>query len=141
MGCGTMTAMTRISGGHVFERAWSDGETISYGAQLRAYGRYEWVKFGTNKQGWNRIRAQLETERTLQQIERGTWVPPRLEPREDRLEEAMAGLGVAVDENFRVFAKRWWRSKQLDLDEDTVNDYQWRLGISSGSSAGIGCAR
>jgi integrase len=24
--------------------------------------------------------------------------------------------------------KRWWRSKQLGLDEDTVNDYQWRLG-------------
>jgi hypothetical protein len=88
--------------GHLFERAWSDGVTVSYGAKVRAYGRYEWVTFGTNKQGWNRTRAELETERILQQIERGTWVPPRLEPSEDRLEEAMAAQG-AVEESFRVF--------------------------------------
>ena len=30
--------------------------------------------------------------------------------------------------SFRVFAKRWWRAKQLGLDEDTINDYEWRLG-------------
>jgi hypothetical protein len=29
---------------------------------------------------------------------------------------------------FRVFATRWWRSNPLGLDEDTVNDYEWRLG-------------
>ena len=81
-----------------------------------------------HKQGWNRTRAELETERIAQQIDRGAWVPPRLEPREGRLEETMATLGVPVDESFRVFAKRWWRSKQLGLDEDTINDYQWRLG-------------
>ncbi len=105
-----------------------DGETVSYGAQVRAYGRYEKVTSGTNKHGWNRTRAELETERIAQQIDRGTWVPPRLEPREDRLEEAMATLGVQVDETFRVFARRWWRSKQFGLDPDTINDYQWRLG-------------
>jgi hypothetical protein len=120
--------MARQPIGHVIERPWSDGQTVSYGARVRAYGRYEKVTFGTNKQGWNRTRAELETERIVQQIERGTWVPPRLEPREDRLQESMVALGVRVDETFRVFAKRWWRSKQLGLDEDTVNDYEWRLG-------------
>ncbi len=40
----------------------------------------------------------------------------------------MADLGLTVDESFRVFAKRWWRAKQLGLDEDTINDYEWRLG-------------
>ena len=120
--------MPRLNQGHVIERPWSDGKTISYGAKVRAYGRYEKVTFGTNKQGWNRTRAELETERIIQQIERGTWVPPRLEPPEDRLEQAMSALGVRVDESFRVFAKRWWRSKQLGLDEDTINDYEWRLG-------------
>jgi integrase len=40
----------------------------------------------------------------------------------------MSALGVQVDESFRVFAKRWWRSKQLGVDEDTINDYEWRLG-------------
>jgi integrase len=120
--------MARLRSGYVIERPWSDGETISYAAQVRAYGRYENVTFGTNKQGWNRTRAELETERIIQQIERGTWAPPRLEPREERLEEAMAALGVPVNETFRAFAKRWWRSKQLGLDDDTVNDYEWRLG-------------
>ena len=70
--------MPRPTQGHVVERPWADGETISYGTQVRAYGRYEWMTFGTNKQGWNRTRAELETERIMQQIERGTWVPPRL---------------------------------------------------------------
>jgi integrase len=119
--------MGRPSGGHVREWPWSDGQTISYSAQVRAYGRYEMVTFGTNQQGWNRTRAELETERIIQQIERGTWVPPRLEPREVRLEEAMAALGVHVDETFGVFSKRWWRSKQLDLAEKTFVDYSWRL--------------
>ena len=119
--------MPRPTQGHVVERPWADGETISYGAQVRAYGRYEWMTSGTNEQGWNRTRAELETERIMQQIERGTWVPPRLQPREDRLDEAMAALGVQVDETFRVFAKRWWRSKQLDLAEKTFVDYSWRL--------------
>jgi hypothetical protein len=113
--------------GHVLERAWADGVTVSYGAQVRAYGRYE-VTFGTNKQGWNRTRAELEIERIVQQIERAAWVPPRLEPREDRLEQKMAELGVQYDETFRVFAKSWWRSKQLGVEPATVNDYEWRLG-------------
>jgi hypothetical protein len=120
--------MPRPTQGHVIERPWSDGKTLSYGAKVRAYGHYEKVTFGTNKQGWNRTRAELETERIIQQIERETWVPPRLESPEDRLEQAMSALGVRVDESFRVFADRWWRSKQLGLDEDTINDYEWRLG-------------
>ena len=41
--------MARQSLGHVIERAWSDGQTVSYGARVRAYGRYEKVTFGTNK--------------------------------------------------------------------------------------------
>jgi hypothetical protein len=36
-------------------------------------------------------------------------------------------LGGRVDESFRAFAKRWWRSKQLDLAEKTFVDYSWRL--------------
>ncbi len=120
--------MPRPNTGQVFEKRWADGETVSYGARVRAYGRREKVTFGTNKQGWNRTRAELETEKILQQIERGTWVPARLEPRADRLEDAMAGIGVQMDETYRAFAKTWWRSKQLRIDETTVGDYGWRLG-------------
>jgi hypothetical protein len=123
----------RPNRGNVFEKPWADGETISYVARMYACGRREKITLGTNKQGWNLQGAELETEKILQQIERGTWVPPRVAPREDRLEQAMADLGARVDETFRVFANRpwtnrWWKAKQLRIDQSTVSDYQWRLG-------------
>ncbi|MGZ6565080.1 MAG: hypothetical protein ACXVH1_37050, partial [Solirubrobacteraceae bacterium] len=119
--------MPRFKTGSVFEKPWADGRTISYGAYVYAYGQREKVTFGTNKQGWNRVRAELETEKIVQQIERGKWVPPRLEPGGDRLQEAMSGLGVEIDEPFRTFANSWWASRQLGLDASTVSDYEWRL--------------
>jgi hypothetical protein len=64
--------MPRPNTGNVFEKLWADAETVSYIARVYAYGRREKVTFGTNKQGWNRQRAELETEKILQQIERGT---------------------------------------------------------------------
>ena len=111
--------MPRPNTGNVFEKPWADGETISYVARVYAYGRREKVTLGTNKQGWNRQRAELEIEKILQQIERGTWVPPRLEPREDRLEDAMSQLGVRVDETFRTFANSWWRPSSCESTEST----------------------
>jgi integrase len=69
----------------------------------------------------------LELEKILQQVERGTWVPPRLEPSQDRAAATLAQLGVRLEESFNVFAKRWWNSKRLRVEPATVNDYQWRL--------------
>jgi hypothetical protein len=138
--CEQPPVMARASTGGVFEKLWADGETISYVARVRAYGGREKVTLGTNKQGWNRLRAELETEKILQQIERGTWVPPRLEPRADRLEDAMAQLGVRVDETFRVFANRWWKSKQLRIDESTAT-ISGGWATCSGSSAATSCVR
>jgi hypothetical protein len=37
--------MPRPTQGHVVERVWADGKTISYGVKVRAYGRYEKVTF------------------------------------------------------------------------------------------------
>jgi len=119
--------MARPLTGQIIEKPWADGDTISYLVRVYAYGRRERVTLGTDKQGWNRQRAELELERIVQQIERGTWVPPRLRAKEDRAAQAMAQLGVKVDESFRVFAHRWWASKQLSVAESTVNDYEWRL--------------
>jgi integrase len=119
--------MPRPRTGQIIEEPWADGDTISFVARVYAYGRREYVTFGTDKQGWNVQRAELELERVVQQIERGTWVPPRLRAKEDRSAAAMAQLGVKVDESFRVFAHRWWSSKRLSIGENTVNDYEWRL--------------
>jgi integrase len=119
--------MPRPRSGQIREELWKDRETIGYSARVYAYGRREYVTLGTNKQGWNLQRAEIELERIIQQIERETWVPPRLQAKEDRTATAMARLGVKVDESFRVFAQRWWNSKRLRVSENTVNDYEWRL--------------
>ena len=119
--------MGRPNAGQVFEHVWKDGKTISYMARLHAYGRRERVTFGTSAVGWNRVRAEVELEKILQQVERGTWVPPRLEPKHDRAVAAMAELGVRIDEPFNVFAKRWWKSKRPRVQAATASDYEWRL--------------
>ena len=63
--------------GQVTEWRWEDDRTITYGTRLRAYGRRHRLVFGTNHQGWNRIRAEIEVEQILQQVQRGTWTPPK----------------------------------------------------------------
>ncbi|MHB8695804.1 MAG: tyrosine-type recombinase/integrase [Solirubrobacteraceae bacterium] len=118
--------MARPRSGSIDPHVCKDG-SISYRARVRAYGRQEKVTLGNSKQGWNDVRAELELEKIIQQIERGTWVPPRLRAKADRLADAMVELGVDVDEQFRTFANNWWATKRLDLDENTVNDYEWRL--------------
>jgi integrase len=118
--------MARTLTGSIDPHLCKDG-SISYRARVRAYGRAEKVTLGNSKQGWNDVRAELELEKIVQQIERGTWVPPRLRPPADRLADAMADLGVEVDEPFRTFAKTWWEAKRLSLDEKTLVDYAWRL--------------
>lgn len=120
--------MPQTGRGEITEKPWSDGETVAYGARLYAYGRRQKVTFGTNKQGWNRRRAELELEKIRQRVERGVWVPPRLEARENREADAMAQLGVKVGESFRAFSSRWWESKRLQVADATRNDYEWRLG-------------
>ena len=118
--------MARPLTGSIDSHLCKDG-SISYRARVRAYGRAEKVTLGNSKQGWNEIRAELELEKIIQQVERGTWVPPRLRPKADRLADAMADVGIAVDEPFRTFANSWWEAKRLTLDDKTIVDYAWRL--------------
>jgi hypothetical protein len=66
--------MPRPLTGQIIEKPWADGDTTSYLVRVYAYGRRERVTLGTNTQGWNQQRAELELERIVQQIERGTWV-------------------------------------------------------------------
>lgn len=68
--------MARPSSGQITESRWKDGRTVTFGARLYAYGRRQRLVFGTNSQGWNQTRAQIELEAVLQQVARGTWLPP-----------------------------------------------------------------
>jgi integrase len=119
--------MSRPNSGEVLEHLRKDGRT-TFRARIHAYGVRTRITFGTSEQGWNRRRAELELEKILQQVERGTWVPPSLAVKEDRRAAAMASLGVHIDERFSAFAARWWESKRLRVQDRTIADYEWRLG-------------
>jgi hypothetical protein len=118
--------MPRPSSGEVLEYAWKDGRT-TFSARVHAYGVRTRLTFGNSEQGWNRRRAEIELEKILLRVERGTWVPPAARSSEDKHAAAMAALGVQLDERFSVFADRWWNSKRLRVEERTVADYEWRL--------------
>jgi len=126
--CGGGGLMSRPNSGEVLEHLLKDGKTTTFRARIHAYGVRTRITFGTTEQGWNRRRAELELEKILQQVERGTWVPPTLAAKEDRRALAMASLGVHIDERFSAFAARWWKSKRLRVQDRTIADYEWRLG-------------
>ncbi|HEV3321457.1 MAG TPA: hypothetical protein VG147_04615 [Solirubrobacteraceae bacterium] len=117
--------MARPSSGEVTERPWADGTTATFGARVRAYGRRHRLTFGTNRQGWNRTRAEIALEEILQKVERGTWTPPV------RTTTAR-NIGRSRPDGhqpFGPFASKVIASKRAHgLDDDTVAGLQWRLG-------------
>jgi hypothetical protein len=68
--------MPRPNTGEVTERLWKDGQTITYGARIHAYGSRYRLTFGTSHEGWDRPRAETEMERILQEVDAGIWIAP-----------------------------------------------------------------
>ena len=110
--------MPRQATGTVDERRWQDGRTITYRLRVPWKGRRIPVRLGTNHEGWSRERAEVELERAMGQIERGTWRPPALSEPESTRPELVT---------FHVFASEWWAEKQATIDANTRADYLWRL--------------
>src|SRR5450755_1680132 len=57
----------------------------TYGLRIRAYGERHWVALGTEREGWNDVRAADRRDETTALIRRGVWRPPNtfeLDPRE-----------------------------------------------------------
>lgn len=117
--------MGRPNRGEVTERPWKDGKTVTFGARLYAYGRRHRLVFGTNRQGWNRTRAEIELEDILQRVERGTWTPPeRKTPA-----KTVAAVEPGGYKLFGPFARSVVEAKKRrDLDRKTIEDLDWRLG-------------
>jgi integrase len=112
--------MPRAPTGMIETHPWNDGKTVTFHARVRAYGRQWRVHFGTNHEGWNEDRAQVEMDVILDKVRRGTWDPPVKGPQErDELDR---------HETLRVTAYRWWQRRKTELAENTRLDYQWRLG-------------
>lgn len=118
--------MARPVSGEVTERWWRDGETVTFGARFYAYGSRHRVVFGTNTQGWNRTRVEIELESILQQVTRGTWVPPDKRTSVAQTEAVAEGDGHQL---FGPFARKIVEAKKCHgLDENTIADLEWKLG-------------
>jgi integrase len=104
--------------GSINEHRWADGETVTYRLRLRALGRRHTITLGTNREGWNPARAQVELDRAMEQIRRGTWKPPVREVPEPAGPEPVT---------FHVFVSEWWAEKSSTVAPNTRDDYQWRL--------------
>jgi len=116
--------MPKPNAGQVTERVWEDGQTVTFGARVHAYGRRHRLVFGTNRQGWNRVRAEIELEEILQKIDRGTWLPPAskttVRPSAERRPDGHQPFGP--------FARSVIDAKRSHgLDPDTVADLEWKL--------------
>jgi integrase len=56
-----------------------------YGLRVRAYGERYWVPLGTEREGWNDVRAADRRDEIAALVRRGAWRPPNsfeLDPRE-----------------------------------------------------------
>jgi hypothetical protein len=121
--------MARPNTGEVTQWPWKDGKTITYGARLYAYGRRHRLVFGTNTQGWNDVRAEIELESILQQVERGTWMPPEKRTSVVRTEAARPD----GHQPFGPFAQKVVDAKKSHgLDDNTIADIEWKLGYLIG---------
>jgi integrase len=117
--------MARPTRGEVTKWAWKDGTTITFGARIYAYGERHRVVFGTNTQGWNRTRAEIEIESIVQQVLRGTWEPPQTRT---SVVQTRAG-DLSGNETFGPFAREVVEAKKSHgLDDDTIADLEWKLG-------------
>jgi hypothetical protein len=101
---GKVAGVPRDATGSIEAFRWEDGRTVTFRARVRAYGRQHRITFGTNHEGWSEARAQVELDKILPQIQRGTWQPPAvLGPAADER--------LGIDETFHVLASGWWSEK------------------------------
>ncbi len=107
--------------GRIESHHWADGKTVSWRLQLRANGRRT-ITLGTNHEGWNEERAQVELDKVMAEVRRGTWRPEKPAP-------ASPPVDDQADETIHVTLSRWWQRKKKEIAENTRKDYEWRLGL------------
>ena len=71
--------------GSIVKRYRKRDRQYSYGLRIRAYGERHWVPLGTEREGWNDVRAADRRDEIAALVRRGAWRPPNtfeLDPRE-----------------------------------------------------------
>lgn len=108
--------MGRPATGEIRERRRKDGSTF-YSARVRVDGQRHTVKFGTDREGWTRVRVEAELEDILARVKLGIWEPP-LQEKHHKVPEP----------TFHEVASSWLAMRGAeDLAPRTVEDYRWRL--------------
>ena len=103
--------------GSVVKRYRKRDRQYTYGLRVRAYGKRYWVPLGTEREGWNEVRAADRRDEIAALIRRGAWRPPNtfeLDPREK-------------NPGFHEFASDWLKRYQRTVDESTANKVEYLL--------------
>src|SRR3954470_21401909 len=100
--------MARQATGQVVERNGKHGR--AFALRFRAYGRREYLTLGTDAEGWDRRRAEVELQNVLADVRRGTWRPPDREPAPEPRPEP----------TFHEFASGWLEAMSPGLAPGTV---------------------
>ena len=103
--------------GSILKRYRKRDRQYTYGLRVRAYGKRYWVPLGTEREGWNDVRAADRRDEIAGLIRRGAWRPPNtfeLDPREK-------------DPGFHEFASDWLKRYRRTVDESTADTAEYML--------------
>ncbi|MGA8745095.1 MAG: site-specific integrase [Solirubrobacterales bacterium] len=117
--------MPRQATGYVDSHPWRDGRTTTWRLCIRTRGERRTITLGTNHEGWNEDRAKVELDQIMEQVRRGTWIPPSRQAPPATPVEAESD----ETETLHVTLSRWWQRKRDEIRPNTQADYRWRLDL------------
>jgi len=103
--------------GSIVKRYRKRDRQYTYGLRVRAYGDRYWIPLGTEREGWNDVRAADRRDEIAALISRGAWRPPNtfeLDPREK-------------NPGFHEFASDWLKRHRRTVDESTADKVEYLL--------------
>ena len=103
--------------GAIVKRYRKRDRQYAYGLRIRAEGARYWVPLGTEREGWNDVRAADRRDEIASLIRRGAWRPPNtfeLDPREK-------------NPGFHEFASDWLKRYRRTVDDSTANTAEYML--------------
>jgi integrase len=103
--------------GSIVKRYRKRDRQYAYGLRIRAYGKRYWVPLGTEREGWNDVRAADRRDEIAGLVRRDAWRPPNtfeLDPREK-------------NPGFHEFASDWLKRYRRTVDESTADTAQYML--------------
>jgi len=103
--------------GSVVKRYRKRDRQHTYGLRIRAYGERHWIALGTEREGWNDVRAADRRDEITALIRRGAWRPPNtfeLDPREK-------------NPGFHEFASDWLKRYRRTVDGSTADTAEYML--------------